>query len=620
MNSTLQGALTAAPDATVITDSHNSSSALASSSAGHIVLTEAAIESIPDGWYVFFPADALEAEKIAGLARRLSAPSLIAVSSTQAKQATSPTDVVAAGYPNLYSFAAETGTDSPSVVIISCGPSLETAKIAAQTLQNTSRSAYVVNLSTLRPLRLEEVAPVIRQARTIITATGHPLAAKMIDEISATVPGGNLHALENPTPEDIVAAADGTPQQTSTTPAPGSTDMGNRFADRLNRLGTENAFEVLAVVNKLKAEGRDIVSFAIGEPDFPTPANISMAGIQAITQDKTHYGESQGLRDLREAICAYIGRTRGLDVTPDMVVVTPGAKPILFNTVMSVVDPGDEVIYPNPGFPIYESLIDFVGAKGVAMPLWESLDFNFDPDEFRNLVTDKTKLIILNSPHNPTGSVLTPEALKVVAEVATERNVWVLSDEVYSQMVYDGEFNSIATLPGMLERTILLDGFSKTYSMTGWRLGFGIMPKELATWQSRIETNLNSCTATFTQWAGVEALNGSQTESLAMIAEFERRRKVIVDGLNEIPGFSCIMPHGAFYAFPNVTEACRMLGKPDAKALQEHILFEGNVAVLPRTSFGRVNTGEDQQYVRFSYASSMEMIEEGLKRLRELMS
>jgi len=392
-----------------------------------------------------------------------------------------------------------------------------------------------------------------------------------------------------------------------------------RFAERMNRLGTENAFEVLAVVNRLRAEGRDIVSFAIGEPDFPSPSNIKRAGMRAIEEDKTHYGESAGLKQLREAIAAHIRKTRRIDVGPQNVVVTPGAKPILFNTIMATVNPGDEVMYPNPGFPIYESLIDWVGATSVALPLRESLDFNFDPDEFRRLVTPKTRLIILNTPQNPTGGVLTKATLEAVAEVAQERDIWVLADEVYSQMVYDGEFVSVASMPGMAERTVILDGFSKTYSMTGWRLGYGVMPADLATWEARIETNLNSCTATFTQWAGLEALTGPQDESQAMIAEFRRRRSLIVDGLNAIPGFSCKMPAGAFYVFPNVTEACRLLGMKDAKTFQEHLLFEGNVAVLPRTAFGRPGPREEGEYVRFSYASAAPVIEEGLGRIRRVL-
>jgi aspartate/methionine/tyrosine aminotransferase len=460
------------------------------------------------------------------------------------------------------------------------------------------------------PLSLDELRRVVPFGRPVVFAVGHPLARGVFEHLSAEIPNS---LVIDPTVSAMLAALlKGIGPGTESIAKP-------RFAQRMSRLGTENAFEVLAVVNRLRAEGRDIVSFAIGEPDFPSPANVKRAGSRAIEENKTHYGESAGLRELREAVAGYVRRTRHIEVEPDNVVVTPGAKPILFNTIMSVVNPGDEVIYPNPGFPIYESLIDFVGAKGVPLPLWESLDFNFDPDEFRRRVTPKTRLIILNTPQNPTGGILTSDALKVVADVAQEHDIWVLSDEVYSQMVYDGEFTSIATIPGMSERTVVLDGFSKTYSMTGWRLGFGVMPVALARQQARIETNLNSCTATFTQWAGVEALNGSQEESLAMIAEFRRRRSIIVDGLNGIPGFSCRMPAGAFYAFPNVTEACKMLGLADSKALQEHLLFQGNVAALPRTSFGRRNTGETDEYLRFSYATSAALIDQGLERIRKVM-
>ena len=600
----------------LVRDAAKLNAAVASVATGGIVISTVAPERAPEGLCILCPADATEAVKLASLAGKARRACLIAVSDADIAPSTAESDVVEIGLPNVYDAEAP----SAGVVVLSCGPVLSVTRNAVRTLRSQGMAAHVVNVHTVTPSRGDEILPLLRSASIVIIAEGHPVAALLESPVKAMAPGARVVRVADPTEGDILAAARGeAPVKASPAAGKEIDSMGNRLAERLGRLGTENAFEVLAVVNRLKAEGRDIVSFAIGEPDFPTPSNVSMAGIRAISEEKTHYGLSQGVTELRQAICAYIRRTRGLEVTPDMVVVTPGAKPILFNTIMSVVDRGDEVIYPNPGFPIYESLIDFVGAKGVPMPLWESLDFNFDPDEFRALVTDRTKLIILNSPHNPTGSVLTAEALQVVADVARERDIWVLSDEVYSQMVYDGEFKSIATYPGMMDRTIILDGFSKTYSMTGWRLGFGVMPADLATWQARIETNLNSCTATFTQWAGVEALNGNQAESLAMIAEFGRRRKAIVDGLNSIPGFSCLLPGGAFYAFPNVTEACRMLGKQNAKALQEHILFEGNVAVLPRTSFGRANKGESEQYLRFSYASSMEMIEEGLARLRKLM-
>lgn len=387
----------------------------------------------------------------------------------------------------------------------------------------------------------------------------------------------------------------------------------------MNDLGTETAFEVLAEVKALEAQGRDIISFAIGEPDFATPDHIKQAGIEAIQRDETHYGPSAGIMPLRQAIAEYISKTRNISVDPEQVVVTPGAKPIIFYTILACVNPGDEVIYPNPGFPIYESVIRFVGAKPVPAPLLEEKEFRFDVEDLRKKVNERTKLIILNSPHNPTGGMLTPQDLQAVAEIALEYDLWVLSDEVYSRIVFDGEFYSIASLPDMQERTILLDGFSKTYAMTGWRLGYGVMNKRLAQDIARLETNVESCTATFTQWAGVEALKGPQTPSQQMTETFRRRRDLIVKGLNEIEGIKCIMPRGAFYVFPNVTQACRKLGLPDSKALQRKLLYEGSVAVLPRTSFGSKNEGETEEYLRLSYATSEAQIVEGLKRIKQVI-
>jgi len=389
-----------------------------------------------------------------------------------------------------------------------------------------------------------------------------------------------------------------------------------KFAERLSRLGTENAFEVLAEVNKLKAQGRDIISFAIGEPDFDTPENIKQAGIRAIEANETHYTPSAGILPLRETIAAYISRTRGIAVDPDEVVVTPGGKPIMYFIIHALVNPGDEVIYPNPGFPIYESLINFVGGKPVPAPLLEEKEFSFDTDHLRSLITPKTKLIILNSPQNPTGGMLTKADIEAIAEMAIEHDLWVLSDEIYGRMIYSGEFHSISSLPGMKERTIILDGFSKTYAMTGWRLGYGVMPKELAVWVARLITNSVSCTATFIQHAAIEALAGPQDAAEAMMREFKARRDLIVAGLNDIKGFSCKNPNGAFYTFPNVTEACRNLGFADSKQLQQYLLYEANVAVLPRTSFGMKNIGETEEYLRFSYATSQANIIEGLKRIK----
>ncbi len=391
------------------------------------------------------------------------------------------------------------------------------------------------------------------------------------------------------------------------------------FAKRLERLGTENAFVVLAEVNKLKAQGKDIVSFAIGEPDFDTPKNIKDRAKKAIDENQTHYGPSAGLPVLRHAIADYISKTRGIHVADDEVVVTPGGKPIIYYAIHALVDEGDEVIYPNPGFPIYESVINFVGAKPVPSPLLEEKKFSLDVDYLKKIITDKTKLIILNSPQNPTGGMIEKEDLEKIARLAIENDLWVLSDEIYSRIIYEGEFSSIASIDGMKERTIILDGFSKTYAMTGWRLGYGVMNKDLAEQIAKLETNCESCTCTFSQIAAVEALTGPQDETEAMVAEFKQRRDLIVDGLNSIKGFSCLLPRGSFYVFPNVTQACKDKGFADAKELQQFLLHEAGVAVLPRTSFGCKNENENEEYIRFSYATSKEVIIEGLKRIKEVI-
>lgn len=392
-----------------------------------------------------------------------------------------------------------------------------------------------------------------------------------------------------------------------------------KFAHRMNQLGTENAFEVLAEVNRLKAAGRDIVSFAIGEPDFETPDNIKQACIRALAENQTHYGPSAGIMPLRETIASYISSTRRIPVSPEEVVVTPGGKPIIYFTLHALVDSGDEVLYPNPGFPIYESVIRFLGGVPVPIPLLEEKNFSLDTAELKKLITPRTKLIILNSPQNPTGGILTTSDLEDIAQLAIEHDLWVLSDEIYSRIIYDNKFSSISSLPGMKDRTIILDGFSKTYAMTGWRLGYGVMNANLATQVARLETNCESCTNSFVQLAGIEALTGPQDFVISMVAEFKARRDLIVAGLNSLPGFSCKSPGGAFYAFPNVTEACRMLGMSDSKALQQHLLHTAGVAVLPRTSFGRKNDRETQEYLRFSYATSREVIAEGLLRMREAL-
>lgn len=392
-----------------------------------------------------------------------------------------------------------------------------------------------------------------------------------------------------------------------------------RVASRMADLGTETAFEVLAEVQQLQEQGRDIVSFAIGEPDFPTPEHIKQAGIDAINANETHYGPSAGRMELREAVARYVSRTRQIPVTPQQVVITPGAKPIIFFSLLAIINPQDEAIYPTPGFPIYESVIRFAGGKPIPLPLLEEKGFEFDVDYMRSLITPHTRLIILNSPHNPTGGMLSRATLEAVAEVALEHDLWVLSDEIYSRIVFDGEFFSITSIPGMQERTILLDGFSKTYAMTGWRLGYGVMNEEMAIHIARLETNSESCTATFTQLAGVAALTGAQDSTKLMVEQFRRRRDLIVDRVNSIEGISCLLPRGAFYIFPNVTQACRSLGLEGAKALQRKLLQEAGVAVLPRTSFGRKLPGEQQEYLRLSYATSEALIEEGIERMRRFI-
>jgi aspartate/methionine/tyrosine aminotransferase len=375
----------------------------------------------------------------------------------------------------------------------------------------------------------------------------------------------------------------------------------------MKSLGTETAFEVLAKARALEKQGKDIVHLEIGEPDFDTPRNIKDAATKALDEGYTHYVPSAGIPELRQAIADYISKTRNLKVTPEEVVVTPGGKPIMFYTVLALVNPGDEVLYPNPGFPIYESLINFVGAKPVPIPLEEKNDFSLDREYVKKMITKKTKLIILNSPENPTGGVLSREDLKVVADSISGRNdAFVLSDEIYSRIIYEGKHESITAFPGMKDKTILLDGFSKTYAMTGWRLGYGVMHKDLALKVAQLMTNSNSCTSAFTQMAGVEALTGPQNEAERMVSEFKKRREVIVDGLNKVKGITCKKPRGAFYVFPNI-EGTGM----DCRKLGEHLLNNAGVAVLPGTSFGKY--GED--HLRLSFANSVENIKKALERI-----
>jgi aspartate/methionine/tyrosine aminotransferase len=378
-----------------------------------------------------------------------------------------------------------------------------------------------------------------------------------------------------------------------------------RYADRMNLLGTETAFEVLAKARALEAKGRSIVHLEIGEPDFDTPAAIRDAAIQAIHEGFTHYGPSAGLPEVREAVAAHIAEDRGLTVTGDQVVITPGGKPIITFSILATVDPGDEVIVPNPGFPIYESVVRFVGAKAVPLVLREERQFRFGAADVEALLTPRTKMVVLNSPNNPTGSVLSPKDLDEIAALLRDRDIWVLSDEIYSKILYEGEHQSIATRPGMAEKTILLDGFSKTYAMTGWRLGYGVMQPALAKHVARLATNVYSHATSFVQRVAPTALGGKQDEVTAMVAEFRKRREVIVKGLNAIPGVTCAKPSGAFYVFPNV----RGLGMKSAD-VETALLQEAGIAALSGTAFGAHGEG----YVRFSYANSIENIEEGLRR------
>jgi aspartate/methionine/tyrosine aminotransferase len=383
-----------------------------------------------------------------------------------------------------------------------------------------------------------------------------------------------------------------------------------KLAERMSRLGTETAFVVLAKAKQLEAQGKEIIHLEIGEPDFDTPRNIIDAAVDALNKGWTHYGPSAGLPDLREAIAAEIEKTRGIKVSPSQVVVTPGAKPIMFFAILALVNSGDEVIYPNPGFPIYESVIDFIGAKPVPIRLKEENSFRLDVEELASRVTAKTRMIIVNSPQNPTGSVLTGEDLSAIAEIALKNDIIVLSDEIYSRIIYGGEHKSIYSIAGMPERTILLDGYSKTYAMTGWRLGYGVMPADLAEQVAKLQTNCSSCTASFTQIAGIKAIKGPQDDVEKMVREFKTRRDAVVRGLNGIDGVKCLVPEGAFYVFPNVSS----YGIGSAE-LADRMLNEAGVAVLSGTSFGSFGEG----FIRISYANSIDNINKAIERLKGLL-
>jgi aspartate/methionine/tyrosine aminotransferase len=383
-----------------------------------------------------------------------------------------------------------------------------------------------------------------------------------------------------------------------------------KLAERMSRIGVESAFDVLVRARALEAQGKSVIHLEIGEPDFPTPTHIVEAAKKALDEGWTHYGPTQGFPDLREAIAAYISTSRGIQVGAEHVSVVPGGKPIIFFPMLALLEPGDEVIYPNPGFPIYESMIRFLGAKPVPMPLEESRGFSFDLDLFRDRLSSKTKMVVLNSPQNPTGGTIPATDLKQIAEMLRERDVIVMSDEIYSRISYTEEPPvSIASFPGMLEKTIILDGFSKTYAMTGWRMGYGVMPTWLVEAVSKLMVNSNSCTASFTQRAGLAAITGPQDCVTHMVAEFRRRRDAICAGLNAVPGFHCPVPGGAFYVFANIKGTGM-----DSKELADYLLYEAGVSCLDGGAFGEYGKG----YIRFSYANSMANLMDAVERIKKV--
>lgn len=382
------------------------------------------------------------------------------------------------------------------------------------------------------------------------------------------------------------------------------------FADRVGRLGGESAFEVLARAKALEAQGKKVIHFEIGEPDFATPKNIVEAGKRALDGGFTHYAPSQGYLPLREAIAGYVKKYKNVDAGADEVVVVPGGKPVMYYTFMALVNKGDEVIYPDPGFPVYRNLIRFVEGVPVPVGIKEENNFRLDVNELKSKITSRTKLIILNSPANPTGGVLTPGDIDAVADAVKGKGIYVLSDEIYERIVYEGRVKSIASVPGMKDRTIILDGFSKAYAMTGWRLGYSITNKELAEKFTSLMTNSNSCVATFTQVAGIEALTGPQDAVAEMVEEFKKRRDVMVDGLNSIDGITCKKPEGAFYAFPNITGTGM-----SSREIADFLLNSAGVAVLSGESFGSCGEG----YLRLSYANSVDNIELALERISKAL-
>jgi aspartate aminotransferase len=379
-----------------------------------------------------------------------------------------------------------------------------------------------------------------------------------------------------------------------------------KFASRVMDLGTEKAFEVLSKCKKLESEGKNIIHLQIGEPDFDTPRNIIDAGVSALRGGYTHYTPNTGLLEAKEAVVEYVKKYKNIDTNPEEVVIVPGGKPTMFFAILALVEPGDEVIYPNPGYPIYESLIRFAGGIPVPMPLVEENDFRVDIKDFKSKINSKTKMVIINSPANPTGGLLSQEDIEDIAKLLIGKGIFVLSDEIYDRIVYEGKPTSIATIPGMKDYTIILDGFSKTYAMTGWRMGFGIMHRDIVKKVDRLIANSTSNTAAFSQIAGIEALSGPQDDVLKMVTEFKRRRDFIVEGLNSINKISCKKPKGAFYVFPNIKD----LGLK-SQELSDFILEKANVAVLDGVSFGEYGEG----HLRLSYATSMENIEKAISRI-----
>ena len=393
-----------------------------------------------------------------------------------------------------------------------------------------------------------------------------------------------------------------------------------QFSPRMKNLKTEEAFEVLEEVNRLREEGKDVISLAIGEPDFNTPDNVKEAGIEAIKADKTCYSPSPGIPELRQEIADHLSSSRGVEYARENTVAAPGAKPLIFYGILAVMEPGSEVAYPSPGFPVYESIIELFDGVPVPYSLPAEKGFEVDPEEIKAKVNENTDAIIINSPHNPTGSVISPAKLEKLADIAEEYDLWVISDEVYFDLVYDDNIYSIAALPGLKERTLIIDSFSKSYAMTGWRIGFGGGPEELIARISKLITNSVSCTATFTQHAAVKALRSDDGFLQNIVEELEERRDLVYRGLNEVRGIKCQKPEGAFYAYADVTEVCKLLGLKNAAEFQEFLLYQAGVAVLYRECFGDKFADEKREYIRISYANSQENIAEALERIKNLVN